>query len=335
MADLFITEYSEQTKTAQEFVFSPESVKDHVDLDDHEHSDSPMVITFDEEMTQEPEPQSEVMIIPMDIKDVFEFSEGGEQEDEALFEQGLGFALPGTESDEVMDEAPPEFRLPGAVDYVDDDEEEEPEEDLEEKQSDWMNDRDSKHFMEYILAAYPEGIPSHDGHSTLGCEKAILYLTHLNKEVSEALRSDKDDALDLPTLEKLRVNMVRDVVSLKEHIKKLNKKHKKTSSSSNAIVKDAELKKEATTARFTMVITPWERAITGMIINSVVSAGKPFEDVYEFLKKKYKFTDREELAILQILMDMGQPIFKDRGTIGESMTDADGDGVDFMKNYFA
>jgi hypothetical protein len=68
-----------------------------------------------------------------------------------------------------------------------------------------------------------------------------------------------------------------------------------------------------------------------------VSAGKPFEKVFEFLKEKYDLSDREELAIFQLLKDMGHPIFKDRGTLGKSKDSKDpkSQGVEFIKNYFA
>jgi len=341
MSKVIVTEYIEQSKTAQEFNLGSISDKDH----GFPGGDSPLIITFDEHMFEDEDEdeescsEPEVLILPLDdvgdkgsLDDMIEFIEGesGEKnkESDETFDMSGSFGLPGTESDETID-SPSSFRLPGATDYVDDNKDSEVKEEVADKVTDWINDRDPSHFMEYIKTAYPDGIPAHDGSSTLGCERAILFLTHRNKEISEALRSDKNDALDLPTLEGIRVNMIRDMVTLKEHIKKLNKRHKKGGTGSVSI------KKEAGTAQIQLIMTPWERAITGMIINSVVSAGKPFEDVYEFLKKKYKFTDREELAILQILMDMGQPIFKDRGSIGESDNDGDGEGVDFMKNYFA
>ncbi len=96
-------------------------------------------------------------------------------------------------------------------------------------------------------------------------------------------------------------------------------------------------KKIASTAKLTVTISAFERAITGMIVNGTVSAGRPFEEVYEYVKSKFKLTDREELSIMQILMDMGYPIFKDRAIVpaDEDSKESDSGGVDFMKNYFA
>ena len=56
-------------------------------------------------------------------------------------------------------------------------------------------------------------------------------------------------------------------------------------------------------------------------------------DTFEALKEKYDISEREELSIMQICMDSGFPIFKDRGTVGSGET---GDiALDFVKNYFA
>ena len=88
-------------------------------------------------------------------------------------------------------------------------------------------------------------------------------------------------------------------------------------------------------------ITPFQRAISGILVNSVVSAGKPFEDVYSYLVEKYNISPREELELAQILMDMGYPLFKDRGDIvGEDESKSVKDkaeelsGVDFITQYF-
>jgi len=82
-----------------------------------------------------------------------------------------------------------------------------------------------------------------------------------------------------------------------------------------------------------IAVTPFERAITGIMINSHVSAGRAMADTFEALKKKYDISEREELAIMQICMDSGFPIFKDRGTVG--FEDDEGTALDFVKNYFA
>jgi hypothetical protein len=274
--------------------------------------------------------------------DIIEFeehgSDGRELEEDFLLEHGDP-ELPGFE-DEILN-AHKGHTIPGAsTNAVIDDEEEEPK-----RETTWEEDRDSKKFMEYLADKYPSGIPQHDGKSLVGCERAINYLNRLNKEISEALRGDAGGEFDLQKLEDIRVKMMSDMDTLKTHMKKLQRKlrdsHKTAEDAEELAVKtgSADIIKEAKSGKFSVYITAFERAITGIISNAVVSSGRPFDDVYEALKKKYDFTEREELSILQILMDMGHPIFKDRGTLSDKKdSDSDDDtdkGIDFVRNYFA
>lgn len=334
MADVLITEYSENVKNAQVQLGLAKD-KTQESFEDPEA----FIITFSED------PDVDQVVTE-------EFPSESHDDTDVTFHESEDMELPSVDDDEMMDAgdlSSMSFQLPGAVDYVEDDlEDEEEEEEVDDgSNTNWENDRDVRHFMAYIIQK-ANNIPKHDGYSTLGCERAILYLTNLNKEISEALRADpkaysgKEDAgspLDLEALERIRIKIISDITKLKERIKTLNKKHKKVKKADESIEmkKDgespSEITKEATTPRIQLVMTPFERAITGMIINATVSSGKPLEDVYELLKKKYAFSNREELSIIQLLMDMGQPIFKDRGMIGE--TGDSGESVDFMKNYFA
>jgi hypothetical protein len=101
-------------------------------------------------------------------------------------------------------------------------------------------------------------------------------------------------------------------------------------------VYEKPITKEAGTAKLTLVMTPFERAITGAIVNSFVSQGKNPEETYAELKKKYKFTDRDELSIQQVLADMGYPMLKDRGHVGDSSEQLNkGKGVEFSTQYSA
>lgn len=239
--------------------------------------------------------------------------------------------------------------LPGATEPIlEEDDDKEDEADDVEVETNWVDDRDPSKFINYLRDSY-SNIPPHTGNTISGCERALAYLNKLHREISEAIRNDDKNALDevLDEIEEYRVKILKGMVALKKRIGDLKRKFKEEGSQKIAnealdLIKESlesnEIKKEAKSGSFQMVITPFERAITGMLINSVVSAGHPFEEVYDYLKKKFDITPREELAILQIIMDMGFPIFKDRGTIGES-GDGDkkenGQGIDFIKNYFA
>ena len=228
--------------------------------------------------------------------------------------------------------------------------------DTEEKLTDYANDKDLTKFMDHVDSLYPAKIPRHDGSSTVGCERAISFLDRLNGDISRAIREDHENVLDIAKLEDVRVNIMRDVLVLKDHLGKLKKQIRdnhgkkasgpviprwKTSSGkalSYSQMKEAEnLEKQASTPRnIVIAVSPFERAISGMMINAHVSAGHPIEEVYASLKEKYKLTDREELSIMQLCMDSGFHIFKDRGSYSsESSDDSSKRGIDFVRNYFA
>lgn len=212
------------------------------------------------------------------------------------------------------------------------------EEDVAEEsvETNWADDKDTSKFIDYLREKW-DGIPQHNGNSISGCERAVSYLNKLNREISEAVRKDENNALDpfIDEVEEYRVKILQGMVKLKNRIGELKKKVREEGSQKRAEDTSEEIVKEAKSGKISVYMTPFERAISGMLINSVVSAGHPFEEVYDYLKKKFKLTEREELAILQIVMDMGYPIFKDRGTIADSGDgEQDGHGIDFIKNYF-
>ena len=236
------------------------------------------------------------------------------------------------------------------------------EEEDEARDTDYANDKDLSKFMDHVLSLYPAKIPKHDGTSTVGCERAISFLDRMNGDISRAIREDQDNILDIAKLEDIRVNIMRDVLVLKDHLTKLKKQikdsHSKKASASTRKaaskvpdwkspsgksisyqnLREAErLEKVATTPNnLVIAVSPFERAISGIMINAHISAGHPMEDVYGFLSKKYDITDREELAIMQLCMDSGFHIFKDRGSYSnDSSENGDKRGVDFVKNYFA
>ena len=214
--------------------------------------------------------------------------------------------------------------------------------------TDYVNDGDLSKFLGYIMGEYPAKIPQHDGKSMSGCERAVSFLERLNNEISRAIREDSDSKLtnDIDDIEKVRRSIMTDILVLKDHLSKLKKELKESHSKKAAPLwidgggKSIDIhgnsyKKASVPNNIVISVTPFERAITGMMINATVSAGYDMEEVYEFLKDKYKLSDREELSVMQILSDSGYHIFKDRGTFSAE-PDGDGSrGVDFMKNYFA
>lgn len=220
----------------------------------------------------------------------------------------------------------------------------------------WQEDRSVDNFMDYLKDAYPNKIPKHDGTTVLGCKRAIKYIEKVLKEVSEAIRKDDDNKLDVPILESTRISMMKDIIVLRDHMSKLEKKIKEQlkgkiskASLETDLVKYAEeieevfhaqqseLTKTAFHPKIHLTVTAFERAVSGIIINSVIAGGKPIEEVFEYLREKYDLDSREELAIMQIIMDSGFPIFKDRGTLSEDPERKmdNSRGIEFIKQYFS
>jgi len=311
----------------------------------HDHPELPMVIEFGE-------PEADLEVVPAGP---VEFDEMAEVTDIESFLEGV---METSEEFEEVGDLAEEIKemLPGLDGPMPEDSEE------EERETDYVNDGDLSKFMEYVSGTYPAQIPRHDGTTMLGCEKAISFLDRLNSEISRAIRDDMDDVLDVSSLEQIRVSVMKDTLVLKDHLNKLKKKFKEMHKSSSVSIaedngvpvwKNAdgdsvsydELKKEAATPnKMVIAVPPFERAIAGILINAQVSGGNSMEDVWDVLSKKYDIQPREELAIMQVVMDMGFHVFKDRGTFsggdGDEMeTDAGGNpknyGVEFLRNYFS
>lgn len=96
------------------------------------------------------------------------------------------------------------------------------------------------------------------------------------------------------------------------------------------------LKKEAHSAKILLVEDPFLHAITRILINSHVTHGRNLEEVYASLRDKYKFTDREELSIQELLTQKGMWLQKDLARIGEKdVKPFDGKQIDVSTEYFA
>lgn len=218
--------------------------------------------------------------------------------------------------------------------------EEDIEEENAEEEKDYENDGNLKAFLEYVKTQYPSNIPAHDGSSILGCERAITFLKKLSDEIRRNIRTDEDGDLenDIDDLEGINTSILADIYTLNAHMKKLDKRLRDQTKKAS-VPEQYMIKSAATPSNVVITVDPFIRAITGILVNSVVSAGKSFDEVYDYLCEKYEITEREELMILQVLMDMGQPIFKDRGSLKTekdlSEKEKGMSGVDFLTTYFA
>jgi hypothetical protein len=235
------------------------------------------------------------------------------------------------------------------------------------KETDWEHDKDPSKFM----AHYSKGlttIPRHSGETVHGCERAIAHLKSYMNDGHQAMKVDLKGVIDELQMDAKTKEYMNAIDRLERQIERLKKKTKKASMDvrlvsegqcekcksntpmwhdvannklvcmhceAEEVAETDTIEKTAGTARLNVYISAFERAITGIITNSSVSAGHDLEEVYDRLDKQYKFTPREKLAIIQILADMGNPIILDRGRIGDEDKDPSKGGIDYMSNYYA
>lgn len=267
------------------------------------------------------------------------------------------------EDDEDDRESALSIIVPGSdVEFVEEDEVE------EDEAKDWANDGEHSVFVDYVKDELKK-IPRHSGETISGCERAKAFLKKLDGEISKAMRTDFTGAIDEVEIETLRKSIDDMSERLEKQIKRLKGSGKTASldvqlysegscnkceshvpvwhdvnndklvclhcEAEEADTPEGRLEKTATTPRLNVYMTPFERAIVGIMVNSKVSAGRNIEETYVKLKNKYNFTPREELAIQQLVADYGYPVFKDRGLLNEPADPAAGDGVDFATQYNA
>lgn len=197
-----------------------------------------------------------------------------------------------------------------------------------EESEDWRTSKNPKHFVVFLIneiGRLPKPSDARGSKSML--EKALGMYNSLDGHCSRALRSDYDDEIDVKKVDEIRnlIGRYRDEVQdALDGIEMMTKQKRNMRRRRAEDEGEGELVKEATTPPFKGIqvqMSAFERAVVGAIINGAVSGGRNIEELYKEAKTKYKFSDREELAILQIMADFGYPIFKDRLTIGSKDED--------------
>lgn len=199
-------------------------------------------------------------------------------------------------------------------------------------------------------------------------ERALGQYKRLNSRISKALQSDDDGVLDIGNIDRLREMVEKHIEDLEgmlaahDEMKKRRRHMRRRRASDDSVCPkcaaplweveengisltccpacdEGHMVKEAGTPHFigaAVYVSAFENAITGMLVNAVVSGGRDLEQLYAKLKDKYKLNPREELAILQIMEDKGYPVFKDRARIGEDQDPTEPDKPrEWQSQYYA
>lgn len=183
-----------------------------------------------------------------------------------------------------------------------------------------------------------KSVPKHTGHDTVGLMRAIEYLKECDKHCSRAARQDYNGIIDIDLLERAREEILQGIDRLEERLEvvetkkfKKNKKKKKADEDFDGLVKEGHQ-----ALRFEVQVPVFISHLARIIINGHVSAGHSMEKTFEDLDKKFKLDDRERASVVQVIQDMGYPIFGDRFYgAGEKYDPTSSDNYDFMANYQA
>lgn len=228
----------------------------------------------------------------------------------------------------------------------------------------WLQSQKACDFVPFLIHEFKRIRPGAQARGKSEAERAMGQHKRLNGHISKALQSDYDGEIDLKKVEPVRQQIESTMEQLQavlDALADLGKKRKqmrrpnrrrgsaelcddcgaplwKQGEAASCLVCEG-LVKEATTPRYQGLqyqISGFERAIIGTLINGKVSGGRNIEELYSKLKKKYGITEREELAIIQAMADMGYPEFLDRAKIGEEVDPTDEKNIgEWQAQYFA
>jgi ElaB/YqjD/DUF883 family membrane-anchored ribosome-binding protein len=231
-------------------------------------------------------------------------------------------------------------QLPGAPDGTQD-----PDVDLEVSEEDVNSAKDKKKgkwdwsldgFFDWVKERL-DTVPKHSGYSVLGLERAVEYMEKLDSEISKAMKSDFDGALDSDKVEELRAQIEDGIERLQARLEKVKKspknRAKKASDENSDLVKEGQ---KAPGVRGVMVTVPLLiSSLARICVNGTVSAGHSMEEMYEKLCKKYKLSDREKLELVQLLSDMNYPLKVDRGIFPDDLDPTSSDNMDLSATYYS
>jgi hypothetical protein len=212
----------------------------------------------------------------------------------------------------------------------------------EEKRPDWRETKDARHFEAFLnseMARLPKPHTIRGNKSLL--ERALGQYKKLDTYISTALRADYDGHIHTQRVDEIRrvieayIDEIQNALDGMEHMKKQKRQMRRRGEDESG-----ELVKEATTPPFKGLqaqVSMFEVAIVRAIINGAVAGGRNVEELFELADKKYKFTEREELALLQLLADFGYVVFKDRLTLGDKDVDPTKEGgvAEWANQYYA
>lgn len=259
------------------------------------------------------EPVAEIVVLKVD-------------EDEPEHEEELSFELPfvpgGEHQEEIVDE--------NELSVSEDDDK------VEVVSDPWAwRENGLKNFLPWLKEKMDHP-PSHSGVDSVGLERCIAYFTELNKIISQAVRTDLKNELNIGSVEKAREEIHKAIVRLTERLERINgNKFKKKKKSDDESDGEGFVKEAQKASKFMVTVSLLESHIARVCINATVSAGKSLEDTFAKLATKYKLSEREKVSVIQLLSDMSFPIRIREANFDENFDPTSSDNIESIQQFFA
>lgn len=180
-----------------------------------------------------------------------------------------------------------------------------------------------------------DNIPKHSGYNEAGIHRVVSYLERFCDELSKAMKKDLDGELDASKIEKMCAEAEDGIERCNARLEKLkrSKKTKKAEEENAQLIKTAQ--KAPTVVGIVITVPLLISSIARTCINSMVSAGHDIESVLDDQVKKYKLTEREQMELIQHLLDLNVPIRKDMGYLRDEDLDTTQGKYNWMSQYQA
>lgn len=234
--------------------------------------------------------------------------------------------------------------VPGADDdteiEADDDLDVEEEQEVEVEEADpwnWEKTHGLSGFLGWLVHMMG-AVPKHSGRSISGNQRASSYLSALKKEITKAMRKDVNGVIDEARAEDARSQIIDGIERLNEREEKLNNnlynrgRKKKSDDESGELVKEAQ--KVAGVNGIVVTVPLTISRIARVCINGMVSGGHDIEDLFNKQAELNKLNDREKEDVIQLIIDMGYPVRRDRMILHNQGYDPKrSDNGDFSAHY--
>ena len=309
---------SASDKDEEEFLEIIDGDEEDEDLeieDEEDYDDEDLEIT-DEEEVFEDEP---LVVIDMDDEIPELAGEGSvvvQVDDEEPSAKQFSFKLPSVPGSDSEDEIIVEEKEESVKDPFD-----------------WRARGGLKGFTEFVHDMLHNKIPRHNGRSTAGIERTLSFLQKMNKIISDAVRADLNNELDIDVIQEARDEILDGMRRLEERLKRIESSHVKKASAEESVGFIKEAQKIAGVKGIMITVPLLISRVARVCINGSVSAGHDIEDTFKKQVKAYSLNKREQAEVVQLLEDMGYPVRRDRGImLDEDIDVSSSDNFDWSAN---